>query len=66
MTREGNDVMQKRLWTVEDLAGYLGFTVRTIYNMNYLGTGPRVTKVGRQVRYREEDVESWLTNQNAA
>ena len=32
----------------------------TIYRWRYMGTGPRGIKVGRHVRFRAEDVESWL------
>lgn len=35
----------------------------TLRYWRYLGTGPRSFKVGRSVRYRRDDVQSWLTRQ---
>ena len=33
---------------------------RTLSQWRYLGRGPRYMKVGRLVRYRRSDVETWL------
>ncbi len=49
------------LWTVQDLAWYLGVPVNTIYKWRVTGDGPPALKVGRHVRYREDDVNGWLT-----
>ncbi|MBL7495145.1 helix-turn-helix domain-containing protein [Frankia sp. CNm7] len=49
-----------KLWTVTDLAGYLGVPVGTIYKWRATGEGPRGFRVGRYVRYREADVQAWL------
>ena len=47
--------------TVEELANWLRVKPQTIYQWNYAGTGPRLTKLGaRYVRYRRSDVEAWL------
>ncbi|TVL91939.1 excisionase [Streptomyces sp. SAJ15] len=51
------------MWSPEDLAGYLGVPVKSVYGWNYKGTGPKFRKVGRHVRYRPEDVEAWLNAQ---
>jgi excisionase family DNA binding protein len=42
------------------LAAYLDVPVSTCYAWNYHGTGPKVLHVGRHVRYRRSDVETWL------
>lgn len=47
----------------EDLAGYVGVPVATVYGWRYKGVGPRALKVGRHVRYRRSDVEQWLESQ---
>jgi predicted site-specific integrase-resolvase len=33
---------------------------QTLAQWRYLGKGPAFIKVGRHVRYRDEDVEAWL------
>jgi predicted DNA-binding transcriptional regulator AlpA len=49
-----------KLATVNDLADYVGVPVQTIYEWNCRGTGPKVLKVGRYVRYRWSDIDRWL------
>ena len=44
----------------DDLAEYLGVPVATVYQWNHHGTGPTPISVGRHVRYRGHDVETWL------
>ncbi|WP_430378437.1 helix-turn-helix transcriptional regulator [Streptomyces sp. B1-3] len=57
--------MAKELWSPEKLAEHLDVPVKTIYGWNYKGTGPKFSKVGRHVRYRPQDVEAWLDQQQA-
>ena len=35
-------------------------SVRTLQRMRVEGTGPQFLKIGRLVRYREDDIEAWL------
>jgi len=49
--------------TVEDVAAYLQVPDNTVYRWNTRGTGPRRHKIGRNVRYRLEDVDEWVRNQ---
>jgi predicted DNA-binding transcriptional regulator AlpA len=51
-----------KLWTIEDLAEFLGVPVQTIYDWRTRGYGPLGMKVGRYVRYRQEDVVTWLND----
>lgn len=52
------------LLTVEELAGYLGVSVSTIYNRRYRGDDlPPSYRIGKAVRYRRRDVEAWLEEQ---
>ena len=46
--------------SVAELAAYLGVPVSTIYFWRGRGEGPPGFKVGRQVRYRADDVSLWL------
>ena len=49
----------------KELADYLGgaISVQTLYTWRKTGTGPKVMKVGRHLRYRPSDVEAWLAEQ---
>lgn len=51
--------MSPRFLTVEQLAERLHVSANAVYIMNSRGTGPKVTKIGRRVRYLIEDVEAW-------
>ncbi|MBX6389684.1 MAG: helix-turn-helix domain-containing protein [Frankia sp.] len=57
---DGESTDQERLWTVQDLAGFLGVPVNTVYKWRTTGDGPPGLRIGRHVRYRREDVEAWL------
>ncbi|MBV9161449.1 MAG: helix-turn-helix domain-containing protein [Pseudonocardiales bacterium] len=48
------------LWTVQDVANYLQVPVQTLYSWRVQGYGPRVRRVGKHLRYRPEDVTTWL------
>ncbi|MGH9045340.1 MAG: helix-turn-helix transcriptional regulator [Acidimicrobiales bacterium] len=52
-----------RLLSPEALAEYLGVPVATIYQWNYRRSGPRALRVGRHLRFRPEDIQSWLDAQ---
>jgi predicted DNA-binding transcriptional regulator AlpA len=57
--------MREPLWTVADLARFLGKTPGAIYQMRHRGEElPPAVKVGRQhLRWRPTDVEAWLATQ---
>jgi excisionase family DNA binding protein len=48
------------LWSLPEVAKYLGIPEKTIYVWRTRNTGPRGIRVGRHVRFRRSDVESWL------
>lgn len=52
-----------RLWTVEDVAEYLGVPRNTLYQWRTKGYGPRGVRIGKHVRYRPDDVNAWLDQQ---
>ena len=54
-----------RLLTVEDLATYLDVPVATIYAWRYHRQGPAGFRVGRHLRFRSSDVESWIQDRTA-
>ncbi|WP_369125546.1 helix-turn-helix transcriptional regulator [Catenulispora rubra] len=43
-----------------ELAAALKIEPKTLYQMNWAGTGPPRYKVGRSCRYDVEDVREWL------
>jgi excisionase family DNA binding protein len=51
------------LLSVRQLADYLGVPVSTVYLWRTQGRGPCGFRVGKQVRYRAEDVARWLDEQ---
>lgn len=53
----------ERLWTIEDVAEYLGISINTLYYWRTKGKGPTARRLGKYVRYRPEDVRSWVSDQ---
>ena len=49
-----------RLLTTQQLAGYLGVPVATLYAWRHQGAGPPGFRVGKHVRYRSSDIEQWI------
>jgi excisionase family DNA binding protein len=58
-----NTAQLPRLLSIRQLAEYLEIPVSTIYLWRSQGKGPHGLKVGKQVRYRAEDVLAWLEKQ---
>ena len=54
-----------RLWTVHDVAAFLGVPVGTLYQWRYLRIGPPAYRVGRHLRYDPAAVRAWLDGQDA-
>lgn len=54
------------LMTPQDVATFLAMPEATLQTWRARGTGPRVFRVGKHVRYRRSDVEAWLEKQAAA
>lgn len=48
------------MMTVSDVAEYLGVPVATVYAWNSRGLGPKRSRVGKYVRYRRSDVDTWI------
>jgi excisionase family DNA binding protein len=49
------------LWRDVQVAEYLGVDEKTLERWRRERTGPPYIRAGRQVRYRVEDVQDWLT-----
>jgi predicted DNA-binding transcriptional regulator AlpA len=50
-----------RLLTQRETATLLRLSERTLERLRLRGTGPLFVKAGRAVRYRECDVEAWVS-----
>ena len=48
------------LWSVEDVACYLGVPVKTLYRWRTTGYGPAARRIGKHLRYRSADVVAWV------
>lgn len=48
------------LATAREVADYLRTTTNQLNRLRYEGQGPRYIKLGRSVRYRWDDVHSWV------
>ncbi len=51
------------MWSVEDLAKFLGVPVATIYRWSSAHDGPPGYRVGRYLRFKPAEVERWLDSQ---
>jgi len=49
------------LLSVQDLAAYLDVPVATIYAWRYRRQGPAGFKAGRHLRYRQTDIDRWIS-----
>jgi excisionase family DNA binding protein len=53
------------LLSTQELAAYLDLPVATLYAWRYRGQGPSGFRVGRHIRYRQCDVDQWISDQLA-
>ena len=51
------------LWSVGDLAAYLGVPVATIYDWRSNGKGPVAHRFGKHVKFAVSDIQTWLAAQ---
>lgn len=52
--------MPEPLWTLQELADYLGVHHQTVRRWNLTGGGPPSMRLGKYFRYRPDDVNEWL------
>lgn len=52
--------MASPLWTIEEVAEYLSVGVSTLRRWRANGDGPPGFLVGRNLRFRSDDVEEWV------
>lgn len=54
---------KRKLLTPLQVADWLDLSPNTVNQWRYLKRGPRYLKIGKNVRYSEEDVVAWLDQQ---
>jgi len=54
------------LMTPAQVSAYLGVPTGTLANWRYQGHGPASLRVGRHIRYRAEDIATWVDQQSDA
>lgn len=54
------------LLTVEQLAEMFAVPVRTVYEWNQAGTGPKRIKIGKRTYYRKTDIQAWIDSKAGA
>lgn len=52
--------------SADELAEYLGVAPQAIYGLRTTGRGPRAVHVGRELRYRVSEIESWIDRMSEA
>ena len=48
------------IMTTQQVAEYLQVPVATLYQWRWRHEGPRAARVGRHLRYRRTDLDTWL------
>ncbi len=51
------------LLTISEAAAYLKIPVETLRKWRAQGRGPKAIKLGRHLRYRQDDVDQWIDAQ---
>lgn len=49
-----------RFLSVKEAAALIGLSSRTLDRYRHMGTGPVFYKLGTSIRYREDDLRTWL------
>ena len=58
-------VRMERLWTIHDVAAYLGIPAGTLYQWRHRGMGPPGVRLGKHLRYQPAAVRAWVAEQVA-
>jgi len=66
MTTDAAAATPEPLISIRELAQLLGTPVQTIYDWRKHGRGPRGYRLGRAVKFRPSEVETWLQQQREA
>lgn len=56
---------KSQLMTLPEMCCELGITENTAYYWRQIGKGPKGALIGKRLRYRRDEVESWVDQQFA-
>lgn len=56
----------EHLWSIDDVADYLGMSVKTLYGWRCRRYGPPSYRLGNKLRYRPAEVAEWLDSRTEA
>ena len=59
-TALNTELMAERLWSIDDLAEFLGVSKSTVYDWRNRGDGPVAHRLGKHLKYARADVDAWL------
>lgn len=62
----GDRGLTGKLWTVDEVAEYLGVPKQTLYQWRTHQYGPPGFRIGKYVRFRPSDVAEWVESQKDA
>lgn len=57
---EATPAESPNLLSIVELATLLGVSRTAVYSLRYEGKGPPFIRIGNRVRYRPQDVDTWL------
>jgi len=57
-TSLSSELATERLWSIDDLAGFLGVSASTIYDWRSRGLGPVAYRLGKHLKYARADVDA--------
>ena len=55
-----DDRDSERLMTIDEVAAYTQLSKFTLYKMRSEGHGPPAARLGKHLRYRKSDVDTWV------
>lgn len=55
--------MEEALMKLSDVAAEAQLPIRTVYYLHQSGRGPKTVRLGRHLRVRRSDFESWIEQQ---
>lgn len=58
-----NELFDKKIWRIKDVALFLQCSVKTIYNKTSKGEIPHIKK-GKTLYFRPEEIENWVLEGN--
>ena len=58
-THTTQDVIEP-VFTIAELATQLSVSTQALYDLRSKGRGPNGFRVGRQLRFRQSEIQSWL------